>query len=176
MYSVFVFCLSPPEECVSSFWFRSRTFLGKPGLTEGGNVDLVFTKFRRNEDGPPFVPRRGIPAQESAHVPSAENRHLLFLFVCLFVFFVCSFLPLLRVKPPCEVSSAALKRAAQTPSETSELHFHPVRERTIYTSRPPSCRFEAAAPSGYRHLLLRPSPIAAGLLRVHAEGKPVRER
>ena len=38
------------------------------------------------------------------------------------------------------------------------------------------CRFEAAAPSGYHHLLLRPSPIAAGLLRVDAEDKPVWER
>ena len=38
------------------------------------------------------------------------------------------------------------------------------------------CGFEAAAPSGYRHLLLRPSPITAGLLRVHAEDKTVRER
>ena len=37
-------------------------------------------------------------------------------------------------------------------------------------------RLEAAAPSGYRHLLLCPSPIAAGLLRVHAEDKPVQER
>ena len=46
----------------------------------------------------------------------------------------------------------------------------------MYTSRPPTYRFEAAAPSGYRHLLLRPSPIAAGLSRVHAEDKPVQER
>ena len=74
------------------------------------------------------------------------------------------------------VSSATLKRAAQTPSGTPNLLCHPVRERTIYTSRPPTCGFGAAAPSGYRHLLLRPSPIAAGLLRVHAEDKPVRER
>ena len=68
---------SPPEQCVSSFWFRSRTFLGGPGLTEGGNVDLVFTKFPRDEGGPPFEPRRGIPVQEGAHVPCTEN-HLLF--------------------------------------------------------------------------------------------------
>ena len=75
-----------------------------------------------------------------------------------------------------KVSSATLKRAAPTPTGTPDLLCHPVRERTIFTSRPPTCGFEAAAPSGYRHLLLRPSPIAAGLLRVHAEDKPVRER
>ena len=74
------------------------------------------------------------------------------------------------------MSSATLKRAAQTPSGKSDLLCHPVRERTIYTSRPTTCGFEAAAPSGYHHLLLRPSPIATGLLRVHAEDKPVRER
>ena len=38
------------------------------------------------------------------------------------------------------------------------------------------CGNEATAPSGYCHLLLRPSPIAAGLSRVHAEDKPVRNR
>ena len=74
------------------------------------------------------------------------------------------------------VSSATPKRAAQTPSGTPDLLCHPVRERTIYTSRPPTCGFQAAAPSGYRHLLLRPSPIAAWLLRVHTADKPVRER
>ena len=77
MYSVFVFCLSPPEECLSSFWFRSRTFLGEPGLTESGNVNLVTNKFPRDNCGPPFGPRRGIPAQEGEHVPCAED-HLLF--------------------------------------------------------------------------------------------------
>ena len=53
MYSVLVFCLSPPEECLSSLWFRNRTFLAKPGLAEGGNDDLVFTNFPRDEGGPP---------------------------------------------------------------------------------------------------------------------------
>ena len=81
-----------------------------------------------------------------------------------------------RPSPHVRVSSATLKRAARTPSETPDLLCHPVRERTIYTSRLPTCWFEAAAPSGYRHLLLRPSPIAAGLLRVHAEDKSVQER
>ena len=74
------------------------------------------------------------------------------------------------------VSSATLKRAAQPPSGTPDLLCHPVRERTMYTSRPPTCGFEAAAPSGYHHLLFRPSPIAAGVFRVHAEDKPVWER
>ena len=76
------------------------------------------------------------------------------------------------------VSSATLKRAAQTPSGTPDFLCHPVRERTIYTSRPPMCGFEAAAPSGYRHLLLRPSPLAhrRRALRVHAEDKLMRER
>ena len=73
MYSVFVFCLSPPEECVSFFWFCNRTFLGEPGLTEGGNVNLVSTKFPHDEGGPPFRPHRGIPVQEGAHVPCAED-------------------------------------------------------------------------------------------------------
>ena len=45
-----------------------------------------------------------------------------------------------------------------------------------YKSRPPTWGFGAAVPSGYHHLLLRPSPIAAWLLRVHSEDKPVRER
>ena len=74
------------------------------------------------------------------------------------------------------VSSATLKRPAQMPSGTPDLLCQLVGERTIYTSRLLTCRFAAAAPSGHRHLLLRPSPIAAGLLRVHAEDKPVRER
>ena len=73
MYSVFVFCLSPPEECLSSLWFRNRTFLAKPGLAEGGNDDLVFTNFPRDEGGPSFRPQRGIPVREGAHVPCAEN-------------------------------------------------------------------------------------------------------
>ena len=68
------------------------------------------------------------------------------------------------------VSSATLKRAAQTPSGTPDLLCHPVKERTIYTSRPLTC--SAAAPIGYSHLLLCPSPIAAGLFRVHAEDNP----
>ena len=38
------------------------------------------------------------------------------------------------------------------------------------------CGFEATAPSGYHHLLLRPSPIAGGFLRVQAEDEPVWER
>ena len=59
---------------------------------------------------------------------------------------------------------------------TPDLLCHPVRERTIYTSRPPTCGFDAAVPIGYRHMLLRSSPIAAGLLRVHAEDKLVWER
>ena len=89
VYSVFVCCLSPPEECVSSFWFHNRTFLGEPGLTEGGNVSLLFTKFPRDEGGPPIGLRRGIPVQEGAHVPCAKD-HL----------FCSWFLPLLSVKPP----------------------------------------------------------------------------
>ena len=71
----------PPEECVSSFWLGNRTFLCKPGLTEGGNVNLVFTKFPRDEVGPPFGPRRGIPVEEGAHVPCAED-HLIFCCCC----------------------------------------------------------------------------------------------
>ena len=74
------------------------------------------------------------------------------------------------------VSSATLKRAAQTPSGTPDLLCHPVREGMIYTSRLPTRGFEAAAPSGYRHLLFRPSAIAAGLLRAHTEDKHVQER
>ena len=75
------------------------------------------------------------------------------------------------------VSRATLKKAAQTPSGTPDLLCHPVRESTIYTSRLPTYDgFEAAAPGGYRHLLLRLSPIATGLSRVHAEDKPVWER
>ena len=71
------------------------------------------------------------------------------------------------------VCCATLKRAAQTPRGTPALLRHPVRERTICTSRPPTCGVEAAVASGYRHLLLCPSTRA---LRVHAEEKPVRER
>ena len=74
MYSVFVLCLSPPEERDSSFWFLNRTFLGEPGLVKGGNVNLVFTKFPCGEGGLPFGPRRGIPVQEDAHFPCTENR------------------------------------------------------------------------------------------------------
>ena len=66
------------------------------------------------------------------------------------------------------VSSAnTLKRAAQTPSGAPDLLCHPVRERKIYTSRWPALGCEAAAPSGYHHLLLR--PLSIGLLRVQAE-------
>ena len=74
------------------------------------------------------------------------------------------------------VSSATLKRAAQSPGGTPDLFSYPdVRRRTIITSRPPTCGFEAATPSGYRHLLRRPSPIAIGLFEVHAEKIPVRD-
>ena len=73
IYFVFVFCLSPPVECVSSSWFCSRTFLGEPGLTDGSNVNLVSTKFPHDEGRPPFEPRRGIPVLEGTHVPRAEN-------------------------------------------------------------------------------------------------------
>ena len=73
------------------------------------------------------------------------------------------------------VSRATHKSAAQVLSGTPELLCHPVREKTIYSSRPSTCGFEAAAPSGYRLLLLHPSPNATGLLNVHAEDKPVWE-
>ena len=73
MYTVFVFCLPPSEECVSSFWLLSRTFLGEPGLIEGLNVNLVFTKYSRDEGGPSFGPERGIPVQEIVHVPCAKD-------------------------------------------------------------------------------------------------------
>ena len=82
MYSVFVFCLSPPEECVS-FWFRNRAFLSQPGLTEGGNVNLVSTKFPRDKGGPPFGPCRGILIHECAHVPCARS-HLFLLILTAF--------------------------------------------------------------------------------------------
>ena len=97
--------------------------------------------------------------------------------VCLiaFGFRMCFLYGSFLLPLPSCVNSATLKRAAQTPSGTPDLLCHPVRERTNYTSRPPTCGFEGAAPCGYYHLLLRPSPIATGLLRVHAEDKPVRE-
>ena len=41
------------------------------------------------------------------------------------------------------------------------------------------CSIEAATPSGYQYTTtyyFAPSPIATGLLRVHAEDKPVQER
>ena len=78
-----------------------------------------------------------------------------------------------RPFPHVRVSSATLKRAAQTPSGTPDLLCHPVRERMIYTSRPPTCGFEAAAPNGYHHLLLRPSPQGFWecLLKINLRGK-----
>ena len=56
------------------------------------------------------------------------------------------------------VSSATLKRAAQTPSGTPDLLCHPVRERTIYTSRPPTCGFEVRT---HHHRRQRAPPLPA---------------
>ena len=67
------------------FGSANRTFLGESCLTEGDNVNLVFTKFPRDQGSPPFGPRRGIPVQEGAHVPCAES-HLLFLLILTYRF------------------------------------------------------------------------------------------
>ena len=72
--------MASPTPCIlsSSFAFPiqknvypfgyNKTFLGEPGLAEAGNVDLVSTKFPRDECGFPFGPRRGIPVQEGEHI------------------------------------------------------------------------------------------------------------
>ena len=91
MYSVFIFCLFPPEECV----FHNRNFLREPCLTEGGNVDLVSTKFPRNEGGPPSGLEE---ASLSRRVRTFHAPKIISFF--LFFFFFFKFLPLLRVKPP----------------------------------------------------------------------------
>ena len=100
-----------------------------------------------DEGSPPFGPRRGIPVEEDAHFPCAEDHVLLLLLLTLTTFrgktasrgriasfgFRMSFLwgSFYRPSPHVRVSSATLKRAAQTPCGKPDLLCHPVRERTI---------------------------------------------
>ena len=61
------------------------------------------------------------------------------------------------------VSSAIHNRAAQSPRMLSDFPIAPNIGMNDLRPRPPTCRIKATSTSGHLRLLLRPSPIAAGL-------------
>ena len=61
------------------------------------------------------------------------------------------------------VSSAILNRAAQSPRMLPDSPTAPNIGMNDQSPRPPTCRIKTKTASGHLHLLLRPSPIAAGL-------------
>ena len=96
--------------------FSNKTFLAEPGLSVGGNVDLVSTMFPHNEGGPPLGPRRGIPVQEDVHVPCTKNYLLLLLIFTAFKGKAVSHYP----GYPVFVSGWALYRAPLSPLPSCE--------------------------------------------------------
>ena len=61
------------------------------------------------------------------------------------------------------VSSDILNRAAQSPRMLPDSPTAPNIGTNDQSPRPPTCRIKTTTASGHLHLLLRPSPIAAGL-------------
>mgnify|MGYP001794358549 CR=1 len=74
-----------------------------------------------------------------------------------------SFRPLFLGPFLTRVSSAMLKRAAQSLRMLPDSPTATNIGMNDQSPRPPTCRIKATTASGHLHLLFRPSPIAAGL-------------